>query len=181
MHIKTLKEFDTLYKETADRHGFVPHEGIREEFTAFSKRNQAMLYMGKYKGKTYASAIILYYGTQAIYHHGASVNAPVPISASVQWHALSDAKKKGMWPAYLATFVGSLITAYVLNTFLSFAGAATPEAAALVGAWAWLGFVATTSLGGVLWKGESTNLYLLNGAHGLINFALMAVVLVLVV
>ncbi len=101
------------------------------------------------------------------------------------WAKLSgikmDAKKKGMWPAYLATFVGSLITAYVLNTFLSFAGAATPEAAALVGAWAWLGFVATTSLGGVLWKGESTNLYLLNGAHGLINFALMAVVLVLVV
>lgn len=94
--IKYLNEFDALYKETADRHGFVPHEGIREEFTAFSKRNQAMLYMGKYKGKTYASAIVLYYGTQAIYHHGASVNAPVPISAFVQWRALCDAKKRGM-------------------------------------------------------------------------------------
>lgn len=94
--IKYLNEFDALYKETADRHGFVPHEGIREEFTAFSKCNQAMVYMGKYKGKTYASAIVLYYGTQAIYHHGASVNAPVPISASVQWRALCDAKKRGM-------------------------------------------------------------------------------------
>ena len=94
--IKYLTEFDTLYKQTSDRHGFVPHEGIREEFFVFSKRNQAMLYLGKYKYKTYASAILLYYGRQAIYHHGASINAPVPISAFIQWRAICEAKKRGM-------------------------------------------------------------------------------------
>lgn len=94
--VKYLKEFDRLYKKTSDRHGFVPHEGIREEFTIFSKRNQAMLYLGKYHNKVYASAIVLYYGQQAIYHHGASINAPVPVSAAVQWKAICEAKERGM-------------------------------------------------------------------------------------
>ena len=91
-----LKEFDALYKETSGRHGFVPHEGIAEEFTTFGKRNQAMLYLGSFHKKIYASAIILYYGKQAIYHHGASSLSPVPISAAVQWRAICDAKNRGM-------------------------------------------------------------------------------------
>lgn len=93
---KYLKAFDSLYKETSGRHGFVPHEGIKEEFMTFSTRNQAMLYLGEFEKKTYAAAIILYYGKQAIYHHGASIHSTVPVSASVQWQAIRDAKNRGM-------------------------------------------------------------------------------------
>jgi hypothetical protein len=92
----------------------------------------------------------------------------------------SAARKKGMWAATAAAFVASLVTAYVLNIFLSYAGAAEPMAAALTGALAWFGFLATSSLGMVLWEGKPVNLYFLHSAHGLVNFVLMAVVLVLV-
>ncbi len=93
---KNLSAFFDLYKQTSTRQGFVPHSGIREEFELFSKAKQAMLYLGKYEGNTSAAAIILYYGNQAIYHHGASAHSKAPVSSVVQWEAILDAKKRGM-------------------------------------------------------------------------------------
>lgn len=93
---KYLNEFFSLYEATSSRHGFVPHVGIREEFALFAKAKQATLYLGKYEGKTTAAAVILYYGNQAIYHHGASIQTKVPASPLVQWEAIRDAKKRGM-------------------------------------------------------------------------------------
>jgi lipid II:glycine glycyltransferase (peptidoglycan interpeptide bridge formation enzyme) len=91
-----LKEFFSLYKKTSSRQGFVPHHGIREEFELFAKKHQAVLYLGKSAGETISAAIILYYGNQAIYHHGASVPSKVPASYAVQWEAIQDAKKRGL-------------------------------------------------------------------------------------
>lgn len=91
-----LAEFFDLYTSTSVRHGFVPHSGIREEFEVFAKKGQAELYLGKHEGKTGAAAIILYYGHQAIYHHGASLSSKVPISSAIQWEAIRNAKKRGM-------------------------------------------------------------------------------------
>lgn len=91
-----LSEFFQLYEETRVRHGFVPHSGIREEFEVFAKSMQAVLYVAKHNKKTLASAIILYYGNQAIYHHGASIPTNIPASTLIQWEAIRDAKKRGM-------------------------------------------------------------------------------------
>lgn len=91
-----LSEFFSLYEATSTRHGFVPHSGIREEFEIFAKERQAVLYLGTYQGKTTAAALILYYGNQAIYHHGASVKSDTPVSALVQWEAIKEAKNRGM-------------------------------------------------------------------------------------
>lgn len=93
---KNLSAFFDLYAQTSTRQGFVPHNGIREEFELFSKAKQAMLYLGKHEGTTTAAAIILYYGNQAIYHHGASIRSKTPVSSVVQWEAILDAKKRGM-------------------------------------------------------------------------------------
>lgn len=93
---KHLKEFFDLYTSTSTRHGFVPHSGIREEFDVFARHKQGMLYVGKYEEKTVASAIILYYGNQAIYHHGASLPSKAPVSYAIQWEAIIEAKKRGM-------------------------------------------------------------------------------------
>lgn len=93
---KYLKDFFSLYEATSSRHGFVPHTGIREEFSVFAKQKQAMLYVGKHEDKALASAIILYYGNQAIYHHGASVSNRASVSYAVQWEAIQEAKKRGM-------------------------------------------------------------------------------------
>ena len=91
-----LKEFFELYEATSSRQGFVPHHGIQEEFEVYAKKQQAVLYIGKHEKKTIAAAIILYYGNQAIYHHGASISTHIPASSLVQWEAIQDAKKRGM-------------------------------------------------------------------------------------
>jgi lipid II:glycine glycyltransferase (peptidoglycan interpeptide bridge formation enzyme) len=96
---RDLESFFRLYAKTSVRHGFVPHSGIRQEFTIFVREHKARLYIATYKRKRLAMAIILYYGNQAIYHHGASVPTKVPASALLQWTAIQDAKAKGL-PLY---------------------------------------------------------------------------------
>ena len=93
---KDLDAFFELYKETSDRHGFVPHQGIREEFEVYAGQNKAVLLLGKHEGKTLAGAIILFYGNQGIYHHGASLSSKIPASYLVQWEAIRQAKNRGM-------------------------------------------------------------------------------------
>ena len=86
-------------------------------------------------------------------------------------------KKKGMGKSYFLNFIATLVTAYVLAVFVVLAGATTIGTGVIVGFWVWLGFVATLTLGSVLWEGKSVNLYWLNNAYGLINLAVMAAIL----
>ncbi len=93
---KDLKYFYKLYQETSRRHGFVAHGAITEEFEVFSKENKALLLLGFHQKELIASTIVLFYGGQAIYHHGASVFSKVPVSHLVQWEAIKEAKKRGI-------------------------------------------------------------------------------------
>lgn len=92
---KNLKEFYKLYNQTSDRHGFVQHTGIREEFEIFAKGGDALLLTASFEGKALASAIILFWGEEAIYHHGASIPSKVPASHLLQWEAIREAKRRG--------------------------------------------------------------------------------------
>ncbi len=93
---KDLSAFFDLYRQTAARHGFVPHQGIREEFEVFSKDHKTIVLLGKYKGRIMAAATILFLGDQAIYHHGASLPGRTPVSYLVQWEGIREAKRRGM-------------------------------------------------------------------------------------
>jgi lipid II:glycine glycyltransferase (peptidoglycan interpeptide bridge formation enzyme) len=93
---KDLRYFYKLYEETSRRHGFVAHTSISEEFELFAKENNALLLLG-FDGKDLiASTILLFYGNQAIYHHGASLMSKTPVSYLVQWEAIREAKKRGI-------------------------------------------------------------------------------------
>lgn len=91
-----------------------------------------------------------------------------------------ESKKSEMPKTYLIAFIGALVAAFVLAGFLKYAQAVTPVDGAVVGAMAWLGFVATVSLGNVLWEGKPVSLYLLNNGYNLVNFAVMGAVIVAV-
>lgn len=93
---KSLQSFFDLYKQTATRQGFVPYQGIREEFDVFAKEHRALLLTGAHEGKTAAAALVLFMGNEAIYHHGASVTSRIPVSYLVQWEAIREAKRRGM-------------------------------------------------------------------------------------
>lgn len=93
---KSLIIFFDLYNKTAKRQGFVEHTSIQEEFSIFAAQNKALHIIGKVNNRPIASAIILFEGKEAIYHHGASQISSVPASYLVQWEAIVEAKRRGM-------------------------------------------------------------------------------------
>ncbi len=87
--------------------------------------------------------------------------------------------KKRMPAMALIAFLGSMLSAYVMAFMLPLL--VIPD---LIGAiefaiWTWLGFVAPTMLGEVLWEQQSFKLYLINALFLLASFTLMATILVL--
>lgn len=93
---RRLPDFFRLYQATTSRHNFVPHQGIAEEFKVFASEDQAKLFLAYREQQLLSAAIVLFYGDQAIYHHGASIVSKVPASYLVQWQAIKEAKKRGM-------------------------------------------------------------------------------------
>lgn len=89
---RDIKRFMTLYNETSARHAFVQHTGIVEEYTTLD----CQLYVASHGGKDLAAAIIVYFGDEAIYHHGASIPSRIPASYLIQWEAIREARKRGM-------------------------------------------------------------------------------------
>ncbi len=88
-----------------------------------------------------------------------------------------QAGAEGMGKTYAWTFVGSLVTAAVLGKFVGTMGATSIGAGAAVGFWAWLGFVATVTLGSVLYEKRSFSLYALNNGYQLVALVVMGAVL----
>lgn len=89
--------------------------------------------------------------------------------------------KKDMNRAYLASFIASAVTAYVLAHFIWFTapGSGTLIIGIKTGIWAWLGFVATTSLSSYLWNPEKKpmELYFLDNGYRLVSLLVMGIIL----
>ena len=95
---KYLKEFYNIHMETVQRHKFVPfsYNYIKSEIEAFKNDGQISIFSAKYKNKIISSAIIVFYGNQAFYHHGASLSEynKIPSSYLILWEALKEAQKR---------------------------------------------------------------------------------------
>ncbi len=86
--------------------------------------------------------------------------------------------REGMGRTYAIQAVGSLVTAYVLAKLVGMMGGKTLAAGVQAGFWVWLGFVATVTLGSVLYERRSWNLYVLNNGYQLVSLAIMGAILV---
>ena len=86
-------------------------------------------------------------------------------------------KKEGMGKKYALNALGALVMAYVLAHFIFYVGATTLTGGLQAGFWLWLGFVATVSLGGVLWENKPWKLYALNTGFQLAGLLLMGGIL----
>ena len=82
-----------------------------------------------------------------------------------------------MGKIYIAAFLGALVMAYVLAHFVAFWGIEGVGGAWQIAFWTWLGFIATTMLGSVLWEGKSFKLYALNVFYYLVSLFVMALIL----
>lgn len=90
-------KFMRLYETTSKRHHFIPHRGVEEEFDIFCKDKQALLFLAHYKKKILSGAFVIFYGDQAVYHHGASSDEfrDIPTAYLLQWEAIKEAKRQG--------------------------------------------------------------------------------------
>ena len=96
---KYLKAFYDIHTETVKRHKFVPfaYEYIKNEIEAFRENDQIEIFSAIYDGKIISSAIVVYYGNQAFYHHGASSSEYMKIPSSYLnlFEAIKEAKTRG--------------------------------------------------------------------------------------
>ena len=90
---------------------------------------------------------------------------------------IDEGKKKSMVVPYILTFIGTLITGFVLSRFISFSNASTFVDGALVGACAWLGFIAPMQFGMILWEGKPLQLYVIHTLHYLVSLVIMGAIL----
>jgi len=86
-------------------------------------------------------------------------------------------KEKGMGKSMILAFISEVVLAAVLSFFIKSLGAVTVGQGVTIGIVAWLGFVATFSLGTVLWEGKSMNLYFLTNAHNVVTIIVMSIIL----
>jgi hypothetical protein len=86
--------------------------------------------------------------------------------------------KKRMPISVICTLLASMLVAWVM----AFVGNALNEFVDVIGAielgvWLWLGFIAPSMLGSVLWEQKSFKLYLINSLYWLVNLIVIAIVL----
>ncbi|MBI4144044.1 DUF1761 domain-containing protein [Candidatus Woesearchaeota archaeon] len=95
-----------------------------------------------------------------------------------QWKKLSGVRHpKHPEKSMILGFISTLIMSFVLAQFIQIAQAGSAMQGIIVAFWLWLGFVATVSLGMVIWEGKSIKLYVLLNAFELISMIVMAAII----
>ncbi len=95
-------------------------------------------------------------------------------------HATKDldkAKSKGMTKAYVINFIAALVMVYVLAHFVVYANALTWIEGVQLGFWVWLGFIATSMIGLVLWDMKPFTLYVINSGYYLVVLMISGAIL----
>ncbi len=91
--------------------------------------------------------------------------------------AQMEKMKKEAGPAYFASFVGALVLTYVLGMFMKYTGANTLAGGALIAFWAWLGFIATTSLSAVLYSKKPMKLWMIDAGYHLVTLLIAGMIM----
>lgn len=96
--ISALDAFYALHTETVARHKFIPfsYQYLKAQLETFRKDDQVLIFLAEFEGKPISSAIIVFYGNEASYHHAASSSQyqKLPASYLIQWEVIRTAKKR---------------------------------------------------------------------------------------
>lgn len=94
-----IKNFFELQKQVADKHGFVPfgYDFLFEQFQSFLSDDQVSLVHSYLGEDLLASAFVIFYNKEAVYHYGVSTeaNAKYPGSYACQKRAIDEAIARG--------------------------------------------------------------------------------------
>ncbi len=105
VQVETTADLDFMQKfydyqlYLAKKHDFVPfsYDFLSKQFETFKQDDQALLFNAYHEKDLLASAYILFYNQEAVYHYGISTpkNRKLPGSYAVLWAAILEAKKRG--------------------------------------------------------------------------------------
>lgn len=96
-----------------------------------------------------------------------------------KWMKLAGVKKmKPSAGPIVLGLISTFVMAFVLAMLLTYMKATTLMDGLFGGFLVWLGFIATVTLGSVLWENKSVNLYVLNNAYSLLQLLVMGAILV---
>lgn len=94
-----LEEFYNLQLQTAQRQKFVPFSKrfLSEQFRVFAAADKVLMYRATFKGKLLSMAFIIFYGSEAAYHYGASTDLArqYPGAYAIQWEVITEARRRG--------------------------------------------------------------------------------------
>ena len=85
--------------------------------------------------------------------------------------------KEGMTWRYVLAFIAALLTAYILSHFIDYLAVTTLGGGLQAGFWLWLGFIAPTMLGMVLWDNKSWKLYWIISGYHLVSLLLQGMII----
>ena len=95
-----IRGFYDLQIQTSKRQKFVPfsYEYLYEQFKVFAQNDMALLYKARIGKRLLAQALVIFYGSEAVYHYGASTDQgrEYPGAYLIQWEAILEAKKRGV-------------------------------------------------------------------------------------
>jgi lipid II:glycine glycyltransferase (peptidoglycan interpeptide bridge formation enzyme) len=95
-----IHEFYKHQLSLAKKHDFVPFslDFLKTQFEVFAGDNQVLLFHSYNNAQLLASAFVILYGDEAVYHYGISTseNAKLPGSYACQWAAIKEAQNRGM-------------------------------------------------------------------------------------
>ena len=97
-----LSDIKAFYEQqlwVAKKHNFVPFSlsFLEKQFSVFASQGCAKLFHAELDGKLLATAFIIFYNQEAVYHYGISTpeNAKLPGAYACQWAAIQAAKNMG--------------------------------------------------------------------------------------
>ena len=94
-----VREFYNEQLAVAKRHNFIPfaYDFLYQQFLAFLETDNVALIHSYLGDQLLASAFIIFYRHEAVYHYGISTekNARLPGSYACQWAAILEAKRRG--------------------------------------------------------------------------------------
>ena len=101
-----------------------------------------------------------------------------PFAFGKSWMKESGMKKiKFSTGQYIGGFISKFITVIILAIILAIIGIESYYDSVIMAILVWLGFSGSIKLGGVIWKGKSISVYLINTTYDLLFFIISALVI----
>jgi len=91
---------------------------------------------------------------------------------------IDNMKKKSMGLTYILMIFSSLISVTIIGLLVKATDTTQIFSGVLLGFYLWLGFIATYSLGSVLWENKSWDLWIFNNSYQLISIQIITYIMI---